>query len=176
MFDDQEYEDLMNICSYLNWRQMCRGRLQEVLIDIRTETNRRGFCAFIALPPESREGSDSTGFVKYDPALALKFEEINKVGQFTPSASTNTTSLSTSKAGSSSTASSKHTLAEDERKLNSFYKKFNPQDYTFPEFKAPKDFVRWSTSFSSKLLLSYEENILDPSYVAPTLANGSGLA
>eukprot|EP00984_Skeletonema_dohrnii_P007484 scaffold2711_cov87-Skeletonema_dohrnii-CCMP3373.AAC.2 len=139
LFDDQEYEELM-----------------------------RGFDAFLALPPESREGSDPiTGLVKYDPVLALKFEEINKVGQFAPPLSTNATTQSTSNAGSSSTANNKHTLTDDERKLTSFYKKFKPQDSTFPV---------WSTLFLSKLKLLYEENILDPTYVVPTLANGDSQA
>eukprot|EP00984_Skeletonema_dohrnii_P036307 scaffold37134_cov255-Skeletonema_dohrnii-CCMP3373.AAC.1 len=78
LFDDREYEDLMNICSYLNWRQNSRGRVEEVPIDIRAETTRKGFCAFIALPIKSRKGADQAGDVAYDPDLALCYEEINK--------------------------------------------------------------------------------------------------
>jgi len=88
------------------------------------------------------------------------------VGQFAPSASANTTTLPTFTTGSSSTAAGKFTLTEDERKLNSF-KKFKPQDSTFSSDGRP---------FSSKLLLLYEENILHPNYVAPSLANGDSQA
>ena len=176
LFDEQEYEDILNICSYLNWRQNCWGRVEKVKIDIRTDTSREGFCDFISLPPMSRKGSDAEGYVMYDPDLALHYEEINKVGQFAPSASTNAGTPPTSATGSASTAAGKPTLTEDERKLNSFNKKFKPQDSTFPAFKAEQDFVRWKTSFSSKILLLYEENILHPNYVAPSLSNGDSQA
>eukprot|EP00985_Skeletonema_marinoi_P013610 scaffold6780_cov149-Skeletonema_marinoi.AAC.1 len=103
LFDEQEYEDILNICSYLNWRQNCWGRVEKVKIDIRTETSREGFCDFISLPPMSRKGSDTEGYVMYDPDLALHYEEINKVGQFAPSASTNAMTPPTSATGSAST-------------------------------------------------------------------------
>eukprot|EP00985_Skeletonema_marinoi_P030310 scaffold31544_cov213-Skeletonema_marinoi.AAC.1 len=91
----------------------------------------------------SRKGSDTEGYVMYDPDLALHYEEINKVGQFAPSASTNGVTPPTSATGSASAVAGKPTLTEDERKLNSFNKKFKPQDSTFPAFKAEQDFVRW---------------------------------
>ena len=71
---------------------------------------------------------------------------------------------------------SQTTSTNDEKKLIAFNKKAKPPDSTFPEFKSEADFIKWKTLFLSKLVLTYDEDIFDPSYVAPSLANGDSNA
>ena len=147
MFDDNDYEDIMEILNYLLWRQNNYGRVHTAPINIPKMTNRSGFCDFISLLPPKRRGwsdvdgkkrgSDADGNIIYDQTIALKYEKINRVGAFAPTA--------------------------------------EPSDQFFDDFHESTDFSTWKDLFVSKLKLKLTDswNIIEEDYVVPEEADGA---
>mmetsp|Transcript_12868 Transcript_12868/g.21165 ORF Transcript_12868/g.21165 Transcript_12868/m.21165 type:complete len:257 (+) Transcript_12868:102-872(+) len=169
VLDDDQYEEVfLDLVNYLRYMQNSRGTIVRCLIDVQTMTDRNSFLAFVTLPPSGR-GGEADGTVNYDADIALKNEEINKIGAFAPSiiapgsTSSNNQSASSARGGTTNTSTS----SDEEKQLENFKKKFKPSEQTYPELSSDAQYVKWKSLFEAKLKLADLGQIAVSTYTAP---------
>eukprot|EP00986_Skeletonema_menzelii_P018740 scaffold26697_cov202-Skeletonema_menzelii.AAC.1 len=168
VLDDDQYEEVLDLVNYLRYMQNSRGTIVRCLIDVQTMTDRNSFLAFVTLPPSGR-GGEADGTVNYDADIALKNEEINKIGAFAPSiiapgsTSSNNQSASSARGGTTNTSTS----SDEEKQLENFKKKFKPSEQTYPELSSDAQYVKWKSLFEAKLKLADLGQIVVSTYTAP---------
>lgn len=184
MFSQDDLQELLELDNYLWWRQNIHGTIPNCMFNVMT-TTRDEFLTFQVLPIESREGGDiNTGRVRYDPRVALHYEEVNKIGAFLPQGNQSARQNSGSggqqpqgTGGNTGGGSGGNTgggsggnnagMTAAEKELKELMKKTKPSDQVYPTFEQDSEYSTWSVNFKARLKLVGLGSMLEETYQPP---------